>query len=83
MEIIVNIGVREDGKHIAASASSPYFCFEADSEVSLKQKVESAVAFYEKAKEAEKNKPAPRSETITITRIRPVTRLRTPIREYA
>lgn len=41
---------RETGRVVAASTSSPYFCFEASDEDAAKKKVEAALAFYIDAK---------------------------------
>lgn len=49
-DVIVNLVQREDGRCVASAIASPYFCFEADNEDAVKQKVESAIAFYEEAK---------------------------------
>jgi hypothetical protein len=42
--------LRDNGRVIAASTTSPYFCFEAADKEAAKRKVEDAIAFYIDAK---------------------------------
>ena len=76
-DIGVRIGVLENGNYVAVSVSSPYFCFEGSSRADVEQAVEAGLAFYRRAKDAQREKP-PRSkqETRTVTRLRPTTTLR-------
>ena len=83
-DLIVNIAQREGGGYIAASTASPYFCFEAATEEAVKQRVEAALAFYVEAKKSIQQRDHVRHETsITVTRIRPFSRLKRPVLEVA
>jgi predicted RNase H-like HicB family nuclease len=83
-EVIVGLAQREDGKYIAASTASPYFCFEAETEAAVKQKVEAALAIYIEVKKSARSRHKPDQETkITVTRVRPFSRFRRPILEVA
>jgi hypothetical protein len=76
-EIGVRIGVLENGNYVAVSLSSPFFCFEAQTRAEVEQSVETALAFYRRAKDSQRETP-PRSkpETRTVTRLRPTATLR-------
>jgi len=43
---MIIISHRPNGRYVAASTASPYFCFEADSEKDVKQIVDAAYKFY-------------------------------------
>lgn len=76
-DTIVSLARREDGRYVAASTTAPFFCFEADTEDAVKQKVESALAFYREAKRelSARQEPA-RERQITVKQIRPYSRVR-------
>jgi predicted RNase H-like HicB family nuclease len=83
-EVIFNLARRENGRYVAASTASPYFCFEADTEESVIQKAEAAIAFYGEAKSALRALRKPEQETkITVTRVRSFSRVRRPLLEVA
>lgn len=83
-DLIVSIGQLAEGRFVAASATAPYFCFEAPTEELVKQKVEAALTFHEEAKkELQAKRRAVRGNAITITKVRPFSRYRRPILEVA
>lgn len=74
-ELIVSLARLDNGRFVAASTTSPFFCFEADTEEAATQKVDQALAFYQQAKRevrAQDRKERP----ITLRRIRPYSRKR-------
>jgi hypothetical protein len=48
----VVLGLLDSGRYIAAATTSPFFCFEGDSEEAVKSQVEAAFAFLAKARAA-------------------------------
>lgn len=44
--VSIYIAVKEDGRYVAATNESPYFCLEAESEEALIEKVKAALVFY-------------------------------------
>lgn len=54
-EVIVD---KNEKGYIAAATASPYFCFVADTEDALKEKVRSALGFFHSI--ADKHNPSPR-----------------------
>jgi hypothetical protein len=61
------LGVTEDGKHISASLSSPYFCFVGETEAQVIEKTAAAIKFYSQAR-SEQPIVVPRPAS-TITRL--------------
>jgi hypothetical protein len=49
-DLTVKFAKLENCRYIAASVTSPYFCFEATTEDAVKRKVAAALAFYAEAK---------------------------------
>lgn len=48
-KLVVHLGRLTDGKWVAATGCSPYFCVEADTEDKVKALAKEALAFYERA----------------------------------
>ena len=66
-----------NGSIVAASTSSPYFCFEAPDEAAARKKVEEAFDFYIEAKEKLKaSRPQSTERQITFRSVRPYSRQR-------
>jgi len=71
-EVEVVIGVSDDGKFVAASTSSPYFCFVADTEDAVRERVDAAARFYRSAHgELQKNPIKSRTRSWTVTKLIP------------
>lgn len=64
------VGELPDGRFVAASASSPYFCFRAESEQAVIRKVKNALSFY---REQGGNQPniSVKSHSQTVTTVFP------------
>lgn len=69
-DLRVLIGTTESGRYIAASTVSPFFCFEAESEQAVIEKVRAALAFVKEA-HATAARPVSGSKTKSVTTLRP------------
>ena len=68
------VGELEDGRFVAASSCSPYFCFRADTEEEVFAKVHRALTFYGESEGIGK-KIKIKSVTQTVTRLQPTRRV--------
>jgi len=66
----IYLGVGENGRHYAASSSSPFFYFEAPSEEDLVAKVKAAVRFYDRCSDLEPS-PITLVGTVALDALRP------------
>ena len=81
-EVTVSLVKLEDGRYVAASQASPYFCFEAESEDAVKRKVDAAIAFYDSAKRDLRDRRQHQTQ-ITVTRVYPYARVKRQLQEVA
>ena len=72
----VLIGLLEDGQYVAASTTAPYFCCLGKTEDEVKERVDKALVFYLRTKQAKRLEPVSKRETLGITKLVPLFRFR-------